>query len=679
MPLSKLNTEQYLAATAPLGRNLIIASAGTGKTSTIVARIAHLLNSGTSPKKILLLTFTNKAASEMVSRLERYFDKKITTQITSGTFHAVSYALLKKLEKNVILKQPNDLKTLLKSLVERRKFNHISEVKPYGGVYLYDVYSLFQNKEGGGKKDSDFYSWFCKNYEEQAVYAEIYEDVLKEFEEEKAKFGYVDFNDLLLNMKKELVKGAPLSFDEILVDEYQDTNSLQGSLIDAFNTKSLFCVGDFDQSIYAFNGANIEIIGSFKDRYQDAKIYALNINYRSSSSILALANKVISNNPRLYPKNLIVSRDGSFKAPKLLVFDELFAQYANISNLIKTSNVKKEEIAIIFRNNSSADGLEASLREQGIAAKRKGGMSFFESKEIKALINLIGIFINPKDIMAFMQICEYAKGVGSAASKEIYDALSALGHGDLVRGFLAPDFSVKVFESKKKNYQLGLFDEFDNIGDVSRFSNLGFNDEFLAHPVLKYQKLSSDGATMLYEIYKFLIKITHMTNLTSIIKSSISSKAYDMIADTLATKRATLKNGKVDLAIKDEAKNRIYQKLEILIQMSRNYKDINSFYNFITLGANELSEGEGVNLLSIHASKGLEFKLVFVVDLAQNRFPNLKLMGMGGSLEEERRLFYVAVTRAKDELILSYAKYDKIRKVSYQPSQFLIEAGMIKG
>lgn len=151
---------------------------------------------------------------------------------------------------------------------------------------------------------------------------------------------------------------------------------MQSSLIEAFHSKSLFCVGDYDQSIYAFNGADINIIGGFKDRFKDAKIFSLNKNYRSSRSILALANKVILNNERLYPKELIVTRNDEFKAPSLLTFEELFDQYQNIAKMILTSGVSLEEIAVIFRNNSSADGVEVALREQGIASVRKGSGSF---------------------------------------------------------------------------------------------------------------------------------------------------------------------------------------------------------------------------------------------------------------------------------------------------------------
>ena len=674
MPLSKLNKEQYTAATAPSGHSLVIASAGTGKTSTIVARIAHLLNLGIKPEKILLLTFTNKAAAEMIERLNRHFDKKITSRIVAGTFHSVSYKLLKELNKSITLKQPSELKTLLKSLVERRKFGHLSDIKPYGGAYLYDIYSLFENLA----LDISFSQWLKDRSDEQAVYAEIYEDILSEFEEQKTKFGYADFNDLLIKMRNELKKGAPLSYDEILVDEYQDTNLLQGSLINAFKTNSLFCVGDFDQSIYAFNGANIEIIGSFKDRFLDAKIYALNINYRSSSQILALANKVIQNNPRLYNKELVVGREGKFASPRLLVYNELFDQYQNIAELISISKFKKENIAIIFRNNSSADGLEVALRELGIGSKRKGGVSFFESREVKAVMDLLGILINPKDIMAFIHICEYAKGVGAAVSKEIFDVLSRVGHGNIVKGFLQPDESVEAYEKKTKNYQLGLFDEIDELGEKSRFAKFNFSERFFAHPILKMQKLSESGGQFLYEIYNLLVHSKNHSNPTTLISDIKNSKIYNIIATELCVKRATKKDGSVDENIKKEAFERIMAKVEVLSELSKNYSDIEKFYNFITLGSNEMSSGDGVNLLSVHASKGLEFDLVFVVDLAQNRFPNLKLMNMGGSIDEERRLFYVAVTRARDELVLSYAKYDKIKKISYHPSQFLIEAGMAK-
>lgn len=671
MPLSCLNEEQYKAACAPFGHNLIIASAGTGKTSTIVARIAYLLQNDTKPEKIMLLTFTNKASKEMIQRLGRYFDKKITSKITAGTFHSTAYTLLKELNHNIILKQSSELKVLLRSIFEKRTFHHLSDIKPYMPSYLYDVYSLFQNTN---TNLDNFYEWFCQNYNDQAVYAEIYEDILKEYEEEKNRFNYVDFNDLLIKLKQTL-KTHHFDFDEILVDEYQDTNTLQGSLIDAFKSKSLFCVGDYDQSIYAFNGADISIIGGFKDRFLDAKIFTLNKNYRSSKNILALANKVITNNERLYPKELIVTRNGDFKAPSLLTFNELFDQYSTIAKIILQSGVDLNEIAVIFRNNSSADGIEVALRELGIASKRKGGGSFFESLEVKTFCSMLAIILNPKDIMAFIHLLEFTKGVGGVLAKDIFDGLLKLGNSNLIKGILDPDTNVNLKKYKKQSYQLGLFDDIEELSSPSRFN---LKSEFNTHPILSLPKINENCAKTLEKLYHFIKQASERKISTQLVNLILENDYFKEICDILATKRATNKNSNVDLNKKNEILEKINAKMMVLKELSKNYNDNYKYYNFLTLGASEMSSGNGVNLLSIHASKGLEFELVFVIDLAQGRFPNQKLMSMGGSLEEERRLFYVAVTRAKDILYLSYAKYDKIKKSNYQPSCFLIEAGMCK-
>lgn len=668
MPLTKLNEEQLQAAKADFGHNLIIASAGTGKTSTIVARIAFLLQNDIEPEKIMLLTFTNKASKEMISRLNRYFDKKITSKILAGTFHSTAYTILKEYNNNIALKQASELKVLLKSVYEKRNFYHLSDLKPYQPSYLYDIYSLFQNKTN----NEEFFEWFCKNYEEQSVYAEIYEDIFKEYEEEKKRFNYVDFNDLLINLKY-LLKKEKFEFDEILVDEYQDTNTLQGSLIDSFNSKSLFCVGDYDQSIYAFNGADINIIGGFKDRYKDAKIFTLNKNYRSSKSILALANKVITNNERLYPKELIVTKEKDEKAPMLMIFNELFEQYQNIAKIILTSGVNLEDIAVIFRNNSSADGVEMALREQGIACNRKGSISFFDSLEVKAFNSFLSLIVNPKDIMSFIHLIEYSKGVGGVLAKDIFYGLLKLGNSNLTEGFLNPDKNVNLKKENIKNYQLGLFDDIDELFNEKRFK---LKTEFNNHPILKLSKINEECAKNLEQIYIFIKSCQNFYDSSKIISFILENDFFKKICDLLAIKRATNKAGHVDENKKIENLEKIQTKINMLKEFSKNYSDIYKYYNFLTLGSNEISTSKGVNLLSIHASKGLEFDIVFIVDLAQNRFPNQKLISMGGSLEEERRLFYVAVTRAKEVLYLSYAKYDKNKKINYKPSCFLIEANM---
>jgi len=673
MPLSRLNPEQLAAAKAPFGHNLIIASAGTGKTSTIVGRIGYLLGQGIKPEEILLLTFTNKAAAEMVERVAGYFSREVAGRIEAGTFHAVSYRWLKKMDRSIILKQPSELKTLFRSIYDKRQFHHIgAEAQPLSANFLHDVYSLWQNASV-----EEFGEWLEKRHPGQESYAEIYLDIVEEFEATKKEYGFVNFNDLLILMR-EVSKRTKLPFREVLVDEYQDTNELQGSWIDAMDPPSLFCVGDYDQSIYAFNGANIHIIGSFTRKYPDARVFTLSKNYRSTAPILSLANRVIEYNERIYPKQLEVVRSGGAMQPKLLIFDNLMQQYEAIAQTIRRSTTPHPQIAVIFRNNATADGIEAMLREQGIPCRRKGGRSFFDAKEVRAALDLATLMANPKDMMAFIHIFEYAKGIGSATAKELFEGLVALGHGDMLSGILHPDDQVNPFKARTVNYQLGLFDHPTHVGSVSRFAHLGFDEKFMAHPILKHPALNADGVTFIHDFFRLVASLRPKKQPVPIMREILASKTYRFIAEQLATKRATLKNGEVDETKKNEAHERIRRKGVLLVQLAGAYRSLEKFINAMVLGGGELSEGEGVNLLTVHASKGLEFDEVYVIDLMDGRFPNRKLASQAGLIEEERRLFYVAVTRAKNLLYLSYAKYDKFKDTSFFPSQFLYEAGLLK-
>ncbi len=674
MPLSTLNAEQLSAATAPLGHNLIIASAGTGKTSTIVGRIAHLLHAGIEPSNILLLTFTNKAAGEMIARLERFFPKQVVSKIQSGTFHAVCYRWLKEIYPNLALKQPSELKTLFRSLYEKRHFSRMNlPVEPFSATYLYEMYSLYQNASLEG-----FDIWFLEKYPEHETLMDIYMDITEEFEKEKLEYGFASFNDLLLRMKNHL-QISSMPFQEVLVDEYQDTNTLQSALIDALKPRSLFCVGDYDQSIYAFNGANIENIATFSERYKNAKIFTLKTNYRSTAPILSLANRVIERNERIYPKKLEVGRAGKSHPPKLLMFNDLFEQYQSIAHSIKTTHVPNHDIAVIFRNNSSADGIEASLREVGIPCRRKGSTSFFDTKEIKFLLDVLSLLVNPKDMMAFIHIFEYANSVGSALSKEFFQCFLHFGNGYFIQGVLSPKNHNIPKLNPVKNIQLGLFDDDHEIGSATRFSHMELDKTIYTHPLLKHPKLTQESVRFFKDFYTLVSRAVLLKNPAEILRTVIASALYEHITEILSAQRGRLKSGEIDKEKKKQAKERIMRKANLLLDLSRQYKDLSRFVNAMVLGGNELSEGEGVNLLTVHASKGLEFPEVYVVDLVDGRFPNRKLMGRGGSLEEERRLFYVAVTRAKDRLYLSLAKYDKQKKVEYKPSPFLHEAGLIKG
>jgi DNA helicase-2/ATP-dependent DNA helicase PcrA len=674
LPLSRLNQEQYVAATSNNAQNLIIASAGTGKTSTIVGRIGHLLSNGVKPQEILLLTFTNKAAAEMVERVAEYFGKDVASKVEAGTFHAVSYRWLKKLDGKVVLKQQRELKTLFRSVFEKRSFDHIgAEITPYGGNYLYDLYSFFQNTE----LNNNFEDWMIETYPEHELFALIYADIVDEFEALKKEYGFLNFNDLLLNFR-EICKTKHLGYKEVLVDEYQDTNALQGTLIETMNPPSLFCVGDYDQSIYAFNGADISIIGSFTTKYPDAIVHTLTKNYRSTVPILSLATKVIEHNERIYPKQLEVTRNQPSQAPTLLAYDELFDQYHAIAAKIRDTQTEHEDIAVIFRNNSSADGIEVGLRELDIPCKRKGGTSFFDAKEVKAVLDFYTLLVNEADMMSFIHLFEFARGIGSAMAKEIYIALKTLGHGSIFYGLYAPDESIKnPFEKRKLNHQLGLFDDFLELGAVGKFAKLGFEAKFMKNPILKHPKLTKDSATFLHDFYVLFRDLKGIKQPRTVVKKIAASAVFKYIADLLSNKRAQLKDGSIDEKRKVESMTRITRKMMLLEELSKPYSEHERFLNAMILGSSDLTQGEGVNLLSVHASKGLEYKEVFIVDLMDGRFPNRKLMQRGGSLDEERRLFYVAVTRAKDLLYLSFAKYDKVKKQNFMPSQFLYEAGLV--
>jgi DNA helicase-2/ATP-dependent DNA helicase PcrA len=671
-----LNEEQLSAATAPTGQNLIIASAGTGKTSTIVGRIGHLLNNGVKPEEILLLTFTNKAAAEMVERLAGYFSKEVAHKIEAGTFHAVSYRWLKKFDRKIVLKQPAELKTLFRSVYDKRSFHLFNdETSPYAANYLYDLYSLYQNTE----ISRGFDVWIKEKNEDHAPYVEIYVDICEEFESLKREYGFVNFNDLLLLMC-EKVKTFKMPYKEVLVDEYQDTNALQGAVVDAMNPPSLFCVGDYDQSIYAFNGADITIIGSYSEKFPNAKVYTLSKNYRSTVPILSLANKVIEYNERIYPKKLEFTREAKAVPPRLLIYNELFEQYSAISQMIRKSYTPSDEIAVIFRNNASADGIEATLREIGLPCKRKGGKSFFDAKEVKAILDIYVLFVNSNDMMAFIHIFEYAKGVGSATAKEVFVALCTLGRGSLFEGLFHPDKSIRnPFEKRQQNHQLGLFDDFIELGSVAKFMTLGFDENFLSNPILKHPKFTKESGQFLYDFYILSKALKRITQPSSMIEKIRASKFYNTIIDNLAAKRGQLKDGSTDEKLKAEALDRIKRKGALLFDLAKPYQEHERYINAMVLGSQDLTKGEGVNLLSVHASKGLEYKEVYVIDLMDGRFPNRKLMNKGGGgIDEERRLFYVSVTRAKDILYLSYAKNDKIKKIDFVPSQFLYEAGLIK-
>ncbi|GHQ82055.1 DNA helicase [Helicobacter pylori] len=667
----RLNPEQKKAAKALKGYNLVIASAGTGKTSTIVGRILYLLDNGIKPEEILLLTFTNKASNEMIARVAKYF--KSSSKIEAGTFHAVAYRYLKEHYPNLSLKQPKELKKLLESIVDTKNALTDDDKKPYTSQHLYALYSLYTN----ALKQEDFSAWLSNKNPEHTPYAAFYENILDEFENTKKKHNYIDYNDLLLLFKQAMLE-RPSPYKEVLCDEFQDTNPLQESILDAINPPSLFCVGDYDQSIYAFNGADISIISNFTQKYKNAQVFTLTKNYRSSKEILDLANQVIQRNERIYPKNLEVVKSGHFNKPALLNYNDNIVQCQDIAKrIVMRKNFK--EVAVIFRNNASADQLEAALRSHNVPSKRKGSASFFESKEVALALDICALIFNPKDIMAAIHVLSHISDIGSNTAKDIHEALMLLGNGDLKLALIQPDKEAKIYTKKKEITSMGLFEEIFALENSSRFNSV-IDKAFHSHPVLMHPKISPNGAKMLSDFFILYTKApTHSPS--TLIKHILESAFFQTFKTRLLKERSKNKDGSYNEFKKLQAQKRFNEKMDLLSSLAKNYQNLGRFLNGTLIGSSEATQGEGVNLLSVHASKGLEFKDVYIIDLMEGRFPNHKLMNTGGGIEEERRLFYVAITRAKENLWLSYAKNElreNAKPKEHKPSVFLYEAGLLK-
>ncbi|WQT44326.1 ATP-dependent helicase [Helicobacter pylori] len=667
----QLNPEQLKAAKALKGYNLVIASAGTGKTSTIVGRILYLLDNGIKPEEILLLTFTNKASNEMIARVAKY--SKLSSKIEAGTFHAVAYRYLKEHYPNLSLKQPKELKKLLESIVDTKNALTDDDKKPYTSQHLYALYSLYTN----ALKQEDFSAWLSNKNPEHTPYAAFYENILDEFENTKKKHNYIDYNDLLLLFKQAMLE-RPSPYKEVLCDEFQDTNPLQESILDAINPPSLFCVGDYDQSIYAFNGADISIISNFTQKYKNARVFTLTKNYRSSKEILDLANQVIQRNERIYPKNLEVVKSGHFNRPALLNYSDNIAQCQDIAKrIVMRKNFK--EVAVIFRNNASADQLEAALRSYNVPSKRKGSASFFESKEVALALDICALIFNPKDIMAAIHVLSHISDIGSNTAKDIHEALMLLGDGDLKLALIQPNKEAKIYTKKKEITSMGLFEEIFALENSSRFNSV-IDKAFHSHPVLMHPKISLNGAKMLSDFFILYTKAP-IHSPSALIKHILESAFFQAFKTRLLKERSKNKDGSYNEFKKLQAQKRFNEKMDLLSSLAKNYQNLGRFLNGTLIGSSEATQGEGVNLLSVHASKGLEFKDVYIIDLMEGRFPNHKLMNTGGGIEEERRLFYVAITRAKENLWLSYAKNElreNAKPKEHKPSVFLYEAGLLK-
>ncbi|MEI6222103.1 MAG: ATP-dependent helicase [bacterium] len=667
--LKKLTDEQRKIVAKSDGYSLVIASAGTGKTTTIVGRIAHLIEvKKVDPKNILLLTFTNKAAEEMIGRLKKQYKNSEydVSTIWSGTFHSVANKLLRMMPKEALLPYGNNFTIKTATSIRntfRMLFNEAGLPKEPTASELLDLYWYAINT--GAKKEAFVETLKGNRAIPKALRSDV-QNLMDAYESTKADFNAMDFNDLLYVLSDKLLKNPELmqqvagQFHYVLVDEYQDTNQLQERMVESLGSvhKNIFAVGDYDQTIFSFQGSSLDIIAGFATKYEGAKVFNLKTNFRSTPEVIDLATHVIGKNERLYPKEIKVHRNSKHMEqpkPRYCQFPNSQMQVDSIMrNILRNSidsephvqnHVPIQENAIIYRSNTSGNIFELACKEYNIPYTRKGGISFFDRYEIVEALNILEILHNPKDALAWSKMLDHVSGLGTVTVKKIIKAMQlASNGGSLMKPFL----------------QHGYVQGTDFLGIALPTRAIGHLQS--AHQCLARLQQCKKPA----EFFEALLKESFFTD----------TVLFEYL-------KATFKKGRGQEAIEELEKRK--DKIEILRRQSEKYDTVAEFMSSVALQTSKDfdTKEQCITLMTIHSAKGLEWKKVFLVDVYDGSFPNTRLMGeskdetaMKKAVEEERRLFYVAITRAKDYLLINYPKkqlYANNKEQLNSPSRFMDE------
>ncbi|MFN2634646.1 MAG: ATP-dependent helicase [Thermoanaerobaculia bacterium] len=628
----ELNEEQREVVLAGGGPLLVIAGAGSGKTRTLIYRVSRLIESGTDPSRIVLLTFTNKASREMLRRVEALLTVD-TRRLLGGTFHSVGNRLLRRfgvrvgLASNFTILDPEDARELLEASTSDRGIPVVERRFPKGDVLL-DLYSSTINT---GRPFSEVLGERAPHF--SALEAEI-AGVFQRYRERKRLGNACDYDDLLLLWKRlldespETAAQMAASYDHVLVDEYQDTNRLQGDLVDGMARvrRNVTVVGDDAQAIYSFRGASFENILGFPERYPDAKTYRLTTNYRSTPPILALANASIAHNVRQFPKDLRAAREGGVP-PAVVALPDIPDQASFVAQRLlewHDEGEKLSELAVLYRAHYQALELQIELTRRGIPYEIRSGMRFFEQRHVKDVLAFLRIVVNPKDELSWKRALKLFPRVGERAATAVWQAIGG-----------RPD-------------PLASFREREGAGGIEL----------------------PRGAAAALQPFRSLLGRLESPSLRSSPAEAIRAVVDGVYRDFA---RAKFPNG--DARLDD---------LEQFAQFAQSYDSLPAFLEEVTL-FNELSgedvvageaDDDRVVLSSIHQAKGLEWSRVVVMGLSEGRFPSYRSANTDQGLEEERRLFYVAVTRAKNEVNLVYPMLARDRygvDVILEPSRFLVE------
>lgn len=632
---AQLNDEQFEAVTAPPGPLLVLAGAGSGKTRTLTYRVAYLLSKGVKPGEILLLTFTNKAAREMLHRVQDLTGIE-PQRFWGGTFHSLGHRALRmygemiNLPRSFTILDADESESLLKQSVDAGDKTFFKDkTHPRPGP-LFDVLSLARNTQVGIHETVE------RNFPQYLDISHRFPAFATAYEKRKREQNVVDYDDLL-ELWLKLLREAPevgqyfaQRFKHLLVDEYQDTNTLQAQIVDRLAPHHcIMAVGDDAQCIYSWRGANFENIMTFPDRHPGTVIHRIETNYRSTPEILAFANGVLLAQPkgRHFDKELRAARGHAQKPFVVQTMDEREqAEFLlkRMRALIEDEGVSPSEIAVLYRSHFLALEVQLALSRAGVPYHITSGVKFFERQHIRDLVALLRFVYNPSDFQAWQRLVVLLPKVGEKGAQKIHDA--ALDHARLMR----------------KN-----FIDVLNTDDVKSKVPKGARDDW-------------DSFC-----------------------ASLSQTAEIMQSGTPAATVDTAIEGWYGDYLKGAFADYIdrLDELKALVGFAGRFEDIQDMLAQIVLLNSETSDrqvdpdAEAIKLTTVHQAKGLEYDVVFVVGLADGQLPGRRSIE-AGDVEEERRLFYVAVTRAKNELYLCYPKVATRGGpggMLLQPSRFLLE------
>ena len=631
---AELNEQQLAAVTAQPGPQLIIAGAGSGKTRTLTYRVAYLLENGIDPRNILLLTFTNKAARQMLDRVANLLPID-ASGIWGGTFHSVGNRMLRRhgsalgYNSGFTIMDREDQKDLINTVVASAGIDP-KEIRFPKGDVLAEIFSFVVNTE------TPLEELLAEKFPYFLPLLEKITDVHARYEKKKKATNSVDFDDLLEKTLSMLQKHEGIAsfyrrqFQFILVDEYQDTNKIQADLIDllAREHRNVMVVGDDAQSIYSWRGANFQNILEFPKRYPDAKVFKIEMNYRSVPEVLEVANAAIAANVEQFKKNLQPTRESNAVKPAVVALNEGSEQAQFIAQRIlelRDEDVDLNEIAVLYRAHYHALELQLELSRRGIPYQITSGIRFFEQAHIKDVISFIRFVANPRDEVAFKRMVKLLPGIGNRSAENLWNAWDkSLSERGEITSWSEHLLAMNVSAKSKKHWTQ------------------------LSHTL---DEIAPGG----------------QPNPPSEMITSVVEAIYDDYAKVSFTN--------YELRRED---------LNQLAAFARQFKDVNEFLSQLALisnvdaeaAPNQTGDNEAVNLSTVHQAKGLEFHTVFVIWLTDGMFPSSRSMDQRKDLEEERRLFYVAITRAKDELYLTYPHMrltGGYGDVFQRPSRFLKE------